>query len=386
MDEIALFNLNDVIVFMGAFLSLSLALMLFFKAENGRIARKYWNLLAMFFLLSTLHSIDTLVYWSISLNEVLSKVSTNIFFLFGFIFFLQGPLLYWYTKAAIYRDFTLKKYDALHLIPALIYPVYMYFIYYRYDHAYKLQFVQDWSSVTSNYYFEALIWSQRLFVFAYSVLSLMLLLNYIRHIKTQQFLLSKIDLRWLKILLIGFLSVNTWVVFTLFESRFTDFGFDSMMGAMESKLRFIYMAVLVIHLLKHSHGFADIQVEHTISASVSPEQPHQQLLEKLKTYMEEKKPYLEPNITVERLAIRLEVSPKLLSSTINSQLNKNFFEMIGSYRLEEAKKRLSSVEFKDESIGDIMKGCGFNSKSVFNQAFKKNVGVTPSHYRQQHIQ
>jgi AraC-like DNA-binding protein len=85
------------------------------------------------------------------------------------------------------------------------------------------------------------------------------------------------------------------------------------------------------------------------------------------------------------LAVRLGVSPKLLSGTINNQLNKNFFEMIGSYRIEEAKRKLADAELRDVPISEIMKICGFSSKSVFNQAFKKTVGVTPSHYRQQYL-
>jgi AraC-like DNA-binding protein len=63
----------------------------------------------------------------------------------------------------------------------------------------------------------------------------------------------------------------------------------------------------------------------------------------------------------------------------------NFFELIGTYRVAEAKKRLADSELRQKPISEIMKSCGFNSKSVFNQAFKKTVGVTPSHYRQQHL-
>jgi AraC-like DNA-binding protein len=94
---------------------------------------------------------------------------------------------------------------------------------------------------------------------------------------------------------------------------------------------------------------------------------------------------LEPHITVERLAIKLNVSPKLLSCTINNQMKMNFFELIGTYRVAEAKKRLADSALRQKPIAEIMKSCGFNSKSVFNQAFKKTVGVTPSHYRQQHL-
>ena len=101
--------------------------------------------------------------------------------------------------------------------------------------------------------------------------------------------------------------------------------------------------------------------------------------------MATQRPYLEPHITVERLAHKLDISPKTLSSAINGQLNVNFFELISTYRLEEAKRHLTDPANRELPINDVMKNCGFSSKSVFNQAFKKTVGVTPSHYRQQYL-
>ena len=385
MVEVILFNINDIVVIFGGFMALVLAFLLVFRRPQGRIKQRYWSLLAAFFFLSTLYSIDTLFYWSLSINEYLASVSPNFFFLFGFVLFLQGPLLYWFTKATIYRDFVLRLRDVLHLLPALIYPFYVYSIYHQFDQDYKLQFVRHWSNVTSHPYFEGLIWCQRLAVFFYSLLCVYTLANYVRHLKTSHCLLNKIDLQWLKLLLYGFLLVNGWVVLTLLVSRFTNWGFDSVMGIAEDYLRFIYMSVLVVYLLQNSKGLAEIQVEHTIASVASPEEPQQHVLDKLMDYMETHKPYLEPNVTVERLAGRLQVSPKLLSTTINSQLHKNFFEMIGSYRIAEAKRQLTDPELRQQPISEIMKNCGFNSKSVFNQAFKKSVGVTPSHYRQQYL-
>lgn len=122
-----------------------------------------------------------------------------------------------------------------------------------------------------------------------------------------------------------------------------------------------------------------------LNAGTHSDSQQKELVERLVQFMEENKPYLESHITVERLANKLNVSPKLLSSTINSQLHVNFFELIGNYRVAEAKKRLVDSELRQKPISEIMKSCGFNSKSVFNQAFKKSVGVTPSHYRQQHF-
>lgn len=147
----------------------------------------------------------------------------------------------------------------------------------------------------------------------------------------------------------------------------------------------IYTCILVIHLLKNFKGFSDIKVEHRVDSTPVVTEPQQQLADKFEDFMKTHKPYLEPHITVERLAAKLQVSPKLLSTTMNGHLHKNFFEIIGFYRVEEAKKQLADPACRHLSIIEIMKSCGFSSKSVFNQAFKKSAGMTPSHYRNQHF-
>jgi len=385
MVEVALFNINDISLLFSGFLALVLACLLFFTQQQGRVRKVYWQLLALFFFLGALRTFDTLLYWNINVRDSLSLVSADFFFLFGFVFFLQGPLLFWFTRAAIFRDFTLGRRDLLHLLPAACYPFYIYQIFHRLAPEQKLQYVHDWAHVISDPYFEGLIWAQRLALFAYSALCVYQLHQYKHHLRTHHCELNKVDLQWLKLLVVGFFLINCWTLLTLLDTRFIDLLSAEFLGEFESHFLLIYMSVLVVYLLKNSHGFSDIRIEHTIAPEPAPEEPQQQLVEKLTDFMEQSKPYLEPHITVERLAIKLNVSPKLLSCTINNQLHMNFFELIGTYRVAEAKKRLADTELRQKPISEIMKSCGFNSKSVFNQAFKKTVGVTPSHYRQQHL-
>ncbi len=385
MVEVALFNINDISLLFSGFLALVLACLLFFFQQQGRIKPVYWHCLALFFFLGALRTFDTLVYWNVNVRDTLSLVSANFFFVFGFAFFLQGPLLFWFTRAAIFRDFALTRFDALHLLPVVCYPVYIYQIFHRLAPEQKLQYVQDWSHVVSDPYFEGLIWAQRLVLFAYSSLCVYQLHQYLHHRCAHHCVLNKVDLQWLKLLVIGFFLINCWSLLTLIDTRFIGLVGAEFLGEFESHFYLIYISVLVVYLLKNSQDFSDIQVERTIEPEPAVEEPQQQLVEKLTDFMEQSKPYLEPHITVERLAIKLNVSPKLLSCTINSQMHMNFFELIGTYRVAEAKKRLADSELRQKPISEIMKSCGFNSKSVFNQAFKKTVGVTPSHYRQQHL-
>ena len=386
MVDLVLFNFNDISVMFYGVLSLVLAILVY-RRPAGRIKKHFKIFLSLFFFLGTLNAIDTILYWSVNINTTISALSPNFFFLGGFVFFLQGPLLYGFTKAAIYRHYEINKKYFWHLLPAFLCPLYMYMIYFRFDANYKLQYVHDWSLVIANPYFEVLIWSQRIAVFCYSVICTNILYQYTRHLKNIKFQLNNIDIHWLNVLIIGFLWINLWVVVELFISKFTAFNVGSIMGIMESYFRCIYVCALVIYLLHHSRGFAEIQLEHTFSETPVLEEgdSQQQIIEKLQAYMDLNKPYLELHLNVERLAGMLDVTPKALSSAINMQLKMNFFEVTSFYRIEESKRQLADVNLRELSINDVMKNCGFNSKSVFNQAFKKSTGVTPSYYRQQHL-
>jgi AraC-like DNA-binding protein len=98
--------------------------------------------------------------------------------------------------------------------------------------------------------------------------------------------------------------------------------------------------------------------------------------------MEESRPHLNPNLTVEQLARQLGVAPRELSRAINQGFGQNFFEFVSGYRVAQARRLLEDAG-STTSILDVMYDAGFNSKSVFNTAFKKATGTTPSQYRSQ---
>jgi YesN/AraC family two-component response regulator len=81
------------------------------------------------------------------------------------------------------------------------------------------------------------------------------------------------------------------------------------------------------------------------------------------------------------LAKKIGESPHHVSQVINEKLNKNFFELLAAYRVEEAKKILSADRKNKLTIEEISEMVGYNSKTAFNNAFKKNTGKTPSEFR-----
>jgi AraC-like DNA-binding protein len=90
---------------------------------------------------------------------------------------------------------------------------------------------------------------------------------------------------------------------------------------------------------------------------------------------------LESNINLERFSEQIGLKPRDTSVVINSHYKTTFLEFINYYRVEEAKRLLSSPEFKDEAIQTIIDKSGFNSSSAFHRFFKRIVGITPTEFR-----
>lgn len=101
------------------------------------------------------------------------------------------------------------------------------------------------------------------------------------------------------------------------------------------------------------------------------------------TYLEAEKPYVNPNLTLNELALQLKVSNRQLSTLVNAELGKTFFDLVNSHRIEEAKRIITVSEDAKMTISEVMYQVGFNSKSSFNTAFKKYTGLTPTEFKSQ---
>ena len=98
----------------------------------------------------------------------------------------------------------------------------------------------------------------------------------------------------------------------------------------------------------------------------------------LAAFMEQKHPYLDPGMSLSRLARLSGIPAKDLSALINQRHGLHFFDFLNRYRIEHAQTLLRDSE---QSVTEILYASGFNAKSSFNTAFKKHAGMTPSAYR-----
>lgn len=102
--------------------------------------------------------------------------------------------------------------------------------------------------------------------------------------------------------------------------------------------------------------------------------------EKLKSIMHERKVFLDKDISLHTLALMLDTNTTYLSKVINDHADCNFTTFINQYRVTEACRLLSDISDSHLTIEAIALSCGFNSKSAFNVSFKKIKNITPSEF------
>lgn len=108
------------------------------------------------------------------------------------------------------------------------------------------------------------------------------------------------------------------------------------------------------------------------------------LMNQLLDLMENEKPYLDPEMSVTKMAKTLGIPKEHISQIINQRFYMNFNQFLNKYRVEEAKIRLLDPRESQFVVLKIAHDVGFNSKSTFNSAFKRFTGMSPSEFQKKH--
>lgn len=105
------------------------------------------------------------------------------------------------------------------------------------------------------------------------------------------------------------------------------------------------------------------------------------LTNKLQRIITEEQLYKNPDLKLNDLAKKINISGHQLSQLLNDNLGKSFSAYINEYRINEACQMIANNSvIKLEAIGYEV---GFNSKSTFYAAFKKYKNTTPTLYKEQ---
>jgi AraC-like DNA-binding protein len=119
----------------------------------------------------------------------------------------------------------------------------------------------------------------------------------------------------------------------------------------------------------------------TKSSLASTERPNDSdrtMLAALDALMNEKHIYTDSNLTLARVARRVSVPIRDVSTAINRMTGENFSRYINGFRVRHAQNALRTTALP---ITEVMFDAGFVSKSSFNTEFRRVVGQTPSQFR-----
>jgi len=104
------------------------------------------------------------------------------------------------------------------------------------------------------------------------------------------------------------------------------------------------------------------------------------LVKTLKAYMDEQKPYRRSDLTMADLAKAIGCSSHTLSQLFSQHLNRNYYDFIAEYRVNEFKRLAADPKYSSLTITALSEKCGFASRNPFLTSFKKFTGMTPKDY------
>ena len=208
----------------------------------------------------------------------------------------------------------------------------------------------------------------------YVIWSALLLRRHRRNIRDQFSDLEKVNLRWLQLLTYGLGGI--WFLVIFFRSEIFTMG-----GIVVFVFLVGYFGVRQADIFAPTQPADDGgEQKKKYPKSGLTDEASAELHQALTQLMAEDAPYKKADLSINDLATRLGVHPNYLSQVINQREQKNFYDFVNTFRVEEFKRLIGKSKNQQFTLLSLAYDCGFASKSSFNRYFKKATGQTPSEY------
>jgi len=307
---------------------------------------------------------------------------------FPFVSFTYGPLLYLYVKYMTRPDEKFSWLALVHFVPFVVFLVVS--VLFR-----EIPLMKDLRSFFAPDRFISLriIYAvmMLLSVTGYSLMAFILIIRHQAYLKTiLSYTSGMITLNWLKVFSSSF-YVTFLVLFILgglnmigdfipFDPYFVVFGFI-MAFTFVLSFYIINQPVIYGNEVRILNGEDKKETEKYTRSGLKDAQADEYLARIIK-YVEEKRPYLDRNLSVQDLADATDIPRHHITQVLNERHKKNFFTFINEYRVKEVIDRYKDPKNNNFTILAIAFDSGFNSKTTFNSIFKSQTGMTPSEYRE----
>lgn len=105
----------------------------------------------------------------------------------------------------------------------------------------------------------------------------------------------------------------------------------------------------------------------------------------LKAYFNESEPFLCSELKLSIVAKALNIQAHVLSQVINRAFSMSFFDFVNQYRISRAVAILTEKQGVECTFQSIAFDSGFSNRATFIKAFKKQMKMTPTEYRERMI-
>ncbi|MCH2197207.1 MAG: AraC family transcriptional regulator [Flavobacteriales bacterium] len=306
--------------------------------------------------------------------------------------FLIGPVYYFFVKSLLTPKVSLNKKDLLHFIPALAYFVYSFII-----------FIVD-KLILDEFYFYAdgkdkdlSNWYQIagfISMVYYLVLSLRYYTRYRKRSLEEVSFADEIAFKWVKHFALAFgVIVFLRVLFFILNPEWWNFG-NKFWYYLCFSISLHYISIVGYTYMKRSYiqPVIDVPLDRSLEGSSEQEMTSSecQLQEQESDLSSWKERILDlfktdqlhtnPSLTLTELAHELNTNRSVVSKVINQEFEMNFNDFINKQRVFAVIDKFQNGEHKESTLLGLAYECGFNSKTTFNRAFKKHLGMTPQQY------
>ena len=339
-------------VFQSCFVSIQL-----WTHERGR----YWkNKILSFYMLI----LALLIFTAYTVTDPVAGFFIpyhKIIFFVNLLAYLIGPLLYFYLKGNLTDNFRFQRKDILHFIPFIIMMILSIIFILPQNHFVTWQYKPRIYNTT--------------FLLSFNLVYFIMAMRLLKKKKSKKNIETKV--MWL--LLVSFIVL--WLIqlnFLVILNFFRIYKYCPHMTSLYSICAFLFINLIAFFASRKSEFYNQLK-RYEISSLQKSEINLYKL--KLIHLMEKNKPYLNQSLSLLDLANQLALPHRELSQVINESFNQNFYDFINSYRIDDFERILDNGSNSKKTILEIAYEVGFNSKSAFNRAFKKQTGITPKEYK-----
>lgn len=299
---------------------------------------------------------------------------------------LIAPTLYFYVRSVLHTDFRFRARDWAHALPFIIVILTFMPRFYLVEDALKWRIYNNLQPL-----FEVLF----VHILQYIQMAIYLGLIFITIRRNRLTILNsysdelKLNKQWLSyfmsFFMVGFALalIRNVVKFTEFQSALDVITPIMMLAGLGFSCWILWQALHKPELFKGISSQLEAVRFPTDNKKISTEQAVA-ILTKLELHMQSQQSFLNPTLNLDTLAEEVGVAAQDISLALNHHLGRHFFDFINGYRIKAACDMLASPDSSEKTVLEISLESGFNSKSSFNTAFKKQMQITPSEYRQQH--